>query len=273
MNRPGLLAVALVVLFVSTTFAGLSLAAPGARASSGSGPVTGTITGKTVLAYHGAAEYTINGTGGPAVASNGTIVGNLSYYLALSGPNLTGVSIAPSTGRILTDAPGQVSLTVSNVSEVVTISVLLASTLNGTNASTNFTIDVNVVQPFILSTTLYNLGGSTVTSFVVLVNLDGAPVGNLTVPTMLPRSTYHFSFQYATVGLSPGTHTFTVTLSTVHGLVRFANGTTVYTVSFTIPGPPPSYTLWYVAGAVAFFGALFIFGARVGARRRGTSKK
>lgn len=271
--RPGLLAALLVVLFVSATLATLPLAAPPARAASSPSPVTGSITGKTVLAYHGAAEYTINGTGGPAVLSNGTIVGNLSYYLTLTGPNTTGVLIAPSTGKILTNAPGQISLTVANVSEVLTISVLLASTLNSSNVSTNFSLQVTVVQPYILSTTLYNLGSSTVTSFPIIVDLDGTPVGNLTVPTMLPRSTYHFSFQYATVGLSSGQHTFTVYLSSVHGLVRFANGTTVYTVTFTIPGPPPSYTLWYVAGAVAFFGALFIFGARVGARRRGTSKK
>jgi hypothetical protein len=271
--RPRLLAVLLVALFVSATLAALPLAAPPARASSSASPVTGSITGKTVIAYHGAAEYTINGTGGPAVLSNGTIVGNLTYYLTLSGPNTTGSSVAPSKGEILNGIPGQVSLTVANVSEVLTISVLLASTINSSNESKNFTIQVTVVQPYVLSTTLYNLGNSSVTSFPVLVDLDGTPVGNLSVPTMLPHSTYHFSFQYASLGLSAGPHTFTVYLSTVHGLVRFANGTTVYSVTFTIPTPPPSYTLWYVAGAVAFFGALLIFGARVGARRRGTSKK
>jgi hypothetical protein len=271
--RNGLLAGLLVLLIVVAALASVPLAAPPARATSGSGPVTGTITGKTVLAYHGAAQYTINGTGGPGVASNGTIVGNLTYYLTLTGPNTTGVSVSPSKGEILKGIPGSVSLTVSNVSEVVTINVLLASTLNASNASTNFSIQVNVVEPYTLATTLYNLGNSSVTSFVVLVDLDGAPVGNSTVPTMLPHTTFHFSFQYATVGLSDGTHTFSISLTTVHGLVRFANGTTVYSVTFTIPSPPPDYTIWYVAGVVAFLGALFIFGARVGARRRGTSKK
>ncbi len=270
-SRP--LAVLLVVLFLSAAFAALPLSAPSARASSSSHPVSGSITGKTVLAYNGAAEYTINGTGGPALAANGTITGNLSYYLRLSGANLTGVSIAPSSGRILTNITSQVDLTVSNVSEVITIYVLLASVLNTSNESTNLTLQVTVVQPYVLSTTLYNLGNSSITSFPIVVNLDGVPVGNVSVPTMLPRATYHFVFKYATVGLGAGTHTFTLFLTTVHGLVRFANGTTVYSVSFSIPEPPPSDTLWYVSGAVAFLGALFIFGARVGARRRGTSKK
>jgi len=271
--RAGLLALLLVALLLPGVLVALPFTAPAARAATSSGAVTGNITGKSVLPYHGAAEYTINGTGGPAVLPNGTIDGNLSYYLTLTGPNTTGVSIAPSTGRILTGIPGKVSLTVANVSEVVTITVLLASVLNASNESTNFTFSVSIVQPFVLSTTLYNLGNSSVTSFPVLVDLDGTPVGNVTVPTMLPHTTYHFQFQYATVGLSDGQHTFSVYLTTVHGLVRFANGTSVYTVSFTIPTPPPDYTLWYVSGVVAFIGALFIFGARVGARRRGPSKK
>jgi hypothetical protein len=268
-----LVSLLLVALVFSAVVVALPLSAPPARGASGPHPVTGTITGKTVLAYDAAAEYTINGTGGPAVAANGTIVGNLTYYLTVSGPNTTGVSIAPSTGRILTNITSSVDLTVSNVSEVLTISVLLASVQNSSNESTNYTLQVTVVQPYILSTTLYNLGNASVTSFPIVVDLDGVPVGNVSIPTLLPRGNYHFSFKYATVGLSAGTHTFTIYLTTVHGLVRFANGTTVYSVSFTIPAPPPSYTLWYVAGAVAFIGALFICGARVGARRRGTSKK
>lgn len=273
--RPALRALLLVSLLLAGTVATLPLAAPAARASSGGSgtPVTGTLTGPDVLAYHGVGSFVINGTGGPAVAPNGTIVGNLSYYLSIAGPNTTGVQIAPSSGRILTNIPGDVKLTVGNVSEVLTVSVLLASSLNASNVSTNFSISVTVVQPFILSTTLFNLGNQSVTSFPVLVDLDGALVGNISVPTMLPHTTYAFVFQYATLGLSAGTHTFSISLTTVHGLVRFANGTTVYSVSFTIPSPAPSYTLWYVTGLLAFIGVLFIFGARVGARRRGPSKK
>jgi hypothetical protein len=272
MRSPGL-AVLLVLLILPLSLGIVSLGAPNARAASSSGPVSGTIAGPTVLAYRATAQYVVNGTGGPAVASNGTIIGNLSFYIAITGPNTTGVSIAPDSGRILTGVPADARLTVSNVSEVLTLSVEIASTYNGSNASTNFTYSVTVVQPYVLSTTLYNLGDATLDSFPVSVELDGSPVGSVTVPQMTPHGTYRFSFQYATTALPAGEHTFTVSLASVHGLVRFANGSTVYTVSFEVPGPPPSYTLWYVTGAIAFFGALLIFGARVGARRRGTSKK
>jgi hypothetical protein len=271
MNRSAV-AAGLVVFLLAAGLVALPVGAPGARAAA-SAPVTGSIVGKSVLGFDTSSSYTINGTGGPAVAANGTIVGNLSFYVSVVGVNTTGVSVAPSTGKVLTGIPGTVDLTVSNVSEVLTLNVLLASTLNASNASTNFSIQVAIVQPYVLSTTIYNLSNATVASFVVLVDLDGAPVGNVSVPTMTPKSTYHFEFKYAVTGLSTGSHTFAVYLTTVHGLVRFANGTTVYTVTFTIPGPAPNYTLWYVAGVAAFLGALFIFGAFVGARRRGTSKK
>jgi hypothetical protein len=274
MNR-ALPALLLVSLVLAGTLAIGPLALPSARGASAAanGAVTGNMTGPDVLAYHGVGAYVINGTGGPAVLPNGTIVGNLTWYVSVAGPNTTGVSVAPGSGAILTNIPGSTKLTVANVSEVLTITVELSSVLNTTNVSTNFSISVHVVQPFILSTTLYNLGNVSVTSFPVLIDLDGAPVGNVSVPTMLPHSKYALLFQYPTLGLAAGTHTFSVSLTTVHGLVRFANGTTVYSVSFNIPGSPPDYTLWYVAGVVAFIGALFIFGARVGARRRGTSKK
>ncbi len=271
--RSSWLAVLLVVVLLPSALFALPWAAPNARAAGSGAAVSGNITGKSVLAYHGSAIYTIRGTGGPATLPNGTINGNLSFYLSVAGPNLTGVSMAPQSGKVLTGIPGTSTLTVGNLSEVLTITCLLASVLNGTNESTNFTFTVNVVQPYVLSTTLYNLGASTVGSFPIVVDLDGVPVGNVTVPTLLGHTSYHFTFSYATVSLASGTHVFSIYLTTVHGLVRFANGTTVYTVAFTIPGPPPSYTVWYVVGAVAFFGALFIFGARVGARRRGTSKK
>jgi hypothetical protein len=263
----------LVMLLLPVAVGVLSVTAPAARAASSSGAVSGNITGPTVLAFHGAAKYTIEGTGGPAVSGNGTIAGNLTWYAAVTGPNTTGVDLSPGTGRILVNAPGTPTLTVSNVSEVLTITVEIASTRNASNASTNFTYSVHVVQPYVLSTTLYNLGGVTLNSFPVAINLDGVPVGSVTVPQMTPHGTYRFTFQYATLTLPPGVHTFTVSLASVHGLVRFADGTTLYSASFDVPGPPPSYTLWYVTGAIAFIGALLIFGARVGARRRGASKK
>jgi hypothetical protein len=266
------LAALLVVVLLAMSLLPGPGGVPGARAAPAK-PVSGSIVGKTVLGYDTSGAYTINGTGGPGVAANGTIIGNLSFYVSVAGTNTSGVTVSPDSGKVLNGIPGSVSLAVTNVSQVLTLNVLLASTLNSSNASTNFSIQVTVVQPYVLSTTIYNLGNATVSSFVVLIDLDGSPVGNQTVPTMAPHGTYLFEFKYPTVGLSTGSHTFTVSLTTVHGLIRFANGTTVYSVTFDIPGPPPSYTLWYVAGVAAYLGALFIFGALVGARRRGASKK
>jgi hypothetical protein len=273
--RPRVLAPLLVALLTTSVLGGVSAVTGGAHASApaATNPVTGSITGKSVLAYHTSAVYSVRGSGGPAELPNGTFVGNLSFYLSVSGTNTTNVAIAPTQGKIVNGAAANTTLTVANVSEVLTISVLLASTTNTSNESTNFSTTVTVVQPYVLSTTIYNLGNTTVTSFPIAVDLDGTLVGTVSAPQMLPHSTYAFSYSYPTVGLSAGEHTFTIYLPSNHGLVRFANGTTTYSVSFYIPGPPPDYTIWYVAGAVAFVGALFIFAARVGARRRTAAKK
>ena len=68
-------------------------------------------------------------------------------------------------------------------------------------------------------------------------------------------------------------HTFSISLASQHGLVTFPGGAQQYSQSFYVTGPPPDYTVWYVAGIGAFLGAVFIWSTRVAARRRGRAKK
>jgi hypothetical protein len=112
-----------------------------------------------------------------------------------------------------------------------------------------------------------------VSAFTVYVTLDGTVVGQVNVSSLISGGTFRITYKYATLGLSPGDHTFAISLAQEHGLVKFANGQTVYTETVYVTGPSPDYTLWYVAGIVAFFVALFIFATRVAARRRGTARR
>lgn len=249
---------------------GMASAHPGPSSST---VVKGNVSGITVLAYHGGASYFINASGGPAFAANGTLVGNLTYYASVTAQNLTGLAIYPAKATFTGSTPQVTHLTVGTVSEVVAIVVEIASVYRTANVSTNLTYSVNVVQPYVLSMSLVSDSSSTILAFVLTVDLDGAPVGTLSVPSLTAKQSYTATFQYATTGLSPGTHTFTVSLANEHGLVTFAGGATTYSESFYVPGPPPDYTLWYVAGAVAFFGAIFIFVTRVAARRRAPARK
>jgi hypothetical protein len=268
------LAMAALLLLVG----GVALGVPGtASASTHPTPaatgLTGNITGPTVLGFSTDKYYTINGTGGPAYAANGTLIGNVTFYASVTGENTTGVSVTPSESAITNVSGHPTLLTVGNIPEVLTIVVEVSSTYHSENQSINLTYVVTVVQPYTLTVDLISDSSSTIIGFPLTVWLDGSPVGTIHIPSLTAGSTYQATFNYPTLGLSAGTHTFTVSLVNEHGLVTFAGGATTFSTTFYIPGPPPNYTLWYVAGAVAFFGAIFIFVTRVAARRRNPARK
>ncbi len=268
----------LVAALPSLAMAGPSAAgAPdhssGLSAASAYPTLKGNITGPGVVGTGANQRYLIQASGGPATAPNGTIVGNLTYYASVNGANLTGVQITPTSAAIVAGAPGRPLLEAGTVPQTLTIAVELVSVLNTTNVTLNLTLTVQVVQPYTLSAVILNPNNATVAAFPIIVDLDGAKVGNVSAPNILPFSEYNFSFEYASINLSTGWHTFSISLTQEHGLVRFANGSTVYTASFYVPGPAPDYTIWYVTGVVAFVGVLFILAARLGARRRNPTKK
>ena len=270
-------AIALVALLGSLgALAGGAPPGAGARtdlAPATSSAVVGNITGPTILSTGGNGSYPINGTGGPAFAANGTKVGNLTFHASLSATNLTGVSITPASGNLTGNRSVVTALSVGSVAETVTISVEISSVFDKHNASLNLTYPVQVVVPYVVSAQIINGPVATVLSFSVVVDLDQSPVGSVTVPTLTPGGVYNLTFRYPTLGLSTGEHTFSLSLAYEHGLVRFANGQTSYSTSFYVTAAPPNYTLWYVAGVIAFFGVLFIYGSRVAARRRGALRK
>jgi hypothetical protein len=260
------LAVALLLLV------GLSLAVPVARGATTT-PVTGTVTGPTVLATDATGHYTITGTGGPAIAPNGTQVGNLTFYITLSAPDLTSISVTPAQAALGPGINGTPILTAGSVPETVTMTVMISSVYLHQNVSTNLTYSVTIVQPYVVTATLVNVAQTTVLGFPVAIDLDGQQVGTVQVASLTPGSEYNLSFKYATLGLASGDHTFSISLIAEHGLVVFKGGATQYSQTFYVTGPAPNYTLWYVVGVVAFLGVLFIFATRVAARRRGAVRR
>ena len=267
---------ALALLLIASVLFGVPGPAAGARevpSATGSFPLTGNITGPTVFGYNDHKTMWINGTGGPAFASNGTRVGNVTYYASVTGVNLTGVSIVPAEAAIVNTSGQATLLTVGNVTEVLTVVVEITSTYQGANDSLNLTYSVNVVQPYTLTMTLLSTTSATILGFTLAVDLDGALVGTISIPALTGKESYVATFSYATLGLGSGYHTFTVSLANEHGLVTFAGGGSTYSATFYVPGAPPNYEIWYIAGAVAFFGAVFIFLTRLAARRRNPTRK
>jgi len=273
------LAVLLVVLVAIATARadenGAARAGPGSAplASAASTPVVASIQGTQILAVGGHGAIHFNATGGPAYAPNGSRVGNLTYYASYAAANTTGITLNPDQDSIFNGTAPVSTLTVGPVPETVTITAMFSSVYLTANASVNETFTVHVVQPYIVTATIEDVSSSGVLGFPIVVSLDGAPVGTVAVSTLAPGAPYHFTYDYLTLGLASGWHTFSMSLASEHGLVRFVNGSTTFSESFYVPGPAPDYTLWYVVGIVAFVGTIFILVTRVAARRRGAARK
>ncbi|HTP53653.1 MAG TPA: hypothetical protein VML94_01650 [Thermoplasmata archaeon] len=231
-------------------------------------PVHGTVNGPTVVATSSNSTYYLNGSGGPAIAPNGTQVGSLSWKAKISGNDLSGVSLSPNASTFQPGTPGITHLKVAKVTEALTITVEIQSVYLSSNATTNVTYTVQVVVPYLVHAQLVVGPHTSVLGFDVTVELDGAVVGTVHVPAIAANGTYNLTYAYATTGLSVGEHTFTISLANEHGLVRFAGGAIEYSQSFYVVGPAPDYALYVLAGVVVFAGVLFIFVTRVAARRR-----
>lgn len=269
-----ILALLLVALSVGLLLLpGAVPAARGVTVDNTTNPVTGAITGPSQIGLALTQVYEVSATGGPAEATNGTQVGTYAYKASIAALNATGASITPTSG-VLVNGSVNLSLIAPNVTEELTIFVNVTSSFAGTNASTNLTYTVSVVQPFRLLATIVVGSTSSVTAFALTVTLDGQPVGSVNVPSLSAGQSYPIVFSYVVPGgLSAGWHTFGISLAKEHGLVTFAGGTSAYSSSFYVPGPPPDYTVWYLTGAAAFLGALVIWSMAVGARRRSRTKK
>ncbi|MCI4338243.1 MAG: hypothetical protein L3J72_02940 [Thermoplasmata archaeon] len=225
------------------------------------------LSGPTLIGTSQAASYALTATGGPAVGFNGTQVGTLSFTSSVAGANTTNVLLTPSAG-VLVNGSVSLSLTASNITETLVLSVEVTSHYLNSNATENLTYRVVVIQPYTLSASVVNQSNYGTAPFNLSVLLDGSPVGRIKVPGMLAGASTQVSYSYVSNSLSPGWHTFSVSLVEQHGLIRFGNGQTQYSVSFYVNGVSENDTLWYVTGVAAFVGAVFIWLTSVGARRR-----
>ena len=260
--------------------AGLFAAAPAARAASphpaivhptDGATVTGVITGPSSVGPTTRSVYHVTATGGPAIAANGTQVGTLSFTTSIVGVNTTGGAVNPPQG-VFINGSTNLTMIAPNATEPLTLYVDITSSFGGHNSSTNLSYGISVLQPIVLGAGLKVVGPTSVKAFSLAVLLDGAVVGHVAVPSLTAGQNYPVTFSYLGQGLSPGWHTFTISLAEEHGLVAFSNGLESYSQSFYVAGPPPNNSIWYLTGLVAFAGAVVIWTTLFGARRRTKGK-
>ncbi len=264
----------LLALLLGAALVGLlPLGAGPAHAAPTYPPLSATVTGPTTVGTLLSENYTVTVSGGPATAANGTVVGSYTYKATFTAANRTGITFGTSPEGVIVNGSLTLKFTAGNVTEPVTLGVLVTSTYQGTNTTQNATLLINIVQPYILTATLVVGSGAGVAPFDLVVQLDGAAVGTIPIPSLTPGQSYPVNFRYVNTNLAPGTHTFSVSLVSQHGLVTFPGGAETYSQSFYVEPPPADNTVWYLAGAAAFLGAIVIWSMRVGARRRGKAKK
>ena len=278
-----LIVVALLAISATPVGSVASVTTPSGSRSMGSGPsltspfssyspLKANVTGPKVVGQNKTFEYVLMAHGGPAYAANGTEVGNITYWASVAGTNTTSVSFLPSTGTVPNSTSGYpVELDTSGIVQTLTITVEFASLYEKLNESVNVTITVHVVAPYILTGKVV-AGAQTVLSFAIRVTLGGTIVGAITIPTLTPKEVYNFTFDYTTLPLGSGYHTFVLTLPSPHGQVHFANGQQSYSITFYVEGPPANYTDYYVLGVVAFLAVVLISLLYVGSRRPGAPR-
>jgi hypothetical protein len=239
---------------------GLGAAAPAPHASplaaGASRPLTAHLTGPSVVAVRGKADFYMVAFNGTAVNASG-LVGNYTFTTQLLGPNTTGAFVQPPSGAFATNNQ---TFSVGSIPTPGTYTLAVSLTSHGPsgNETANFTKSFQVVTPYLLTATVYNPSNRTVTGASVQVLLDGKVVGSAGLTSLAPLTHATFTFNYTTVGLSPGDHTFTLVIQSVPGLLVFAGGGRTLSVTFYVQAPAANYTLDWEAGIVLAVLAIFI---------------
>ncbi len=263
----------LAVLVLSAS--AILLPAGGANASSAASPPFNVqITGPSLLSTNVSGHFFATASGGPAELLNGTVTGNYTFTVSVVGLDTSGSFVSPVGGAFVNQ---EINVTVGGLNHTGTYTLEFNVTSHGFahglgNETQVFSTQFQVVVPYIVATTVQNINTFQVSGSTIRVSLDGAVVGSIGVPTMLPDASVAVKYNYTTLGLSPGYHTFTLTLVTSGGLLQFSNGQQTYSVSFYVQGPAPDYTVYYLTGAgatvLAIFISLLFFGPRRPRRKK-----
>ncbi len=255
---------ALLVLSVLFVFGllplGLGAAVPAAHPSppvhGPSNPLTARLTGPPAIAVKGKGNFYMVAFNGTAVDASG-LVGNYTFTTQLLGPNTTGAFVQPPSGAFATDNQ---TFTVGSISSpgTYTLAVSLVSHGPSGNETANFTRTFQVVTPYLLTATVYNPSNRTVTGASVEVLLDGKVLGSAGLTSLAPLTHATFTYNYTTLGLSPGEHTFTLVIQSVPGLLVFSGGAHTESISFYVQAAPANYTLDWEVGILLTVLAIFI---------------
>jgi subtilase family serine protease len=167
---------------------------------------------------------TLTVTGGPA-ATEGT---NYTYKAEIVADNKTGSSVSPSTGS---SATGKFNLTITMPGEAQTITVRVNATSKSAESSDSVSsvreYKVKVVEPIVITATVYNTGAVDAEDAKATFYADGILLGEKEFSLAAGKSV-ELSYNWTWANIDDGEHVVTVVLDDAGGLVEFSDGNNVY---------------------------------------------
>jgi len=169
--------------------------------------------------------FTLTVTGGPG----GDGVGNFTFKSELSAKNKTGAAITPTSGtsndgvwKLNLTLPGEPGQTLK-----ITINATSKNPKTAEIAYKEREFEVIVVDPIVISVTVYNTGDVGVENATARFYADGTLLAEQTfdVPA---KSSKNLAQNWTWLKISDGKHVVTVKIDDPNGIVEFSDGNNVY---------------------------------------------
>jgi hypothetical protein len=210
-------------------------------------PMTVTIDGPTTVAVSEVKVYKVTIYGGPAESGNGTY----RYSATLGGTNTVLAKLTPGTGGPTRNGTFNLTFTAPSVASNIQIIVTATSSNTTANQTQTQQINVNVVQPVILSASIKNTGNVSILGVPVYFYLDHGQIGNDTIYNTTVNinagATVTVSYNWTQPTLATGANTIKMVIDPDSEFVTFQDGGTVKSVTIYYGDNPYALTntmLW-----------------------------
>jgi hypothetical protein len=163
-------------------------------------------------------------TGGPA-AQEGT---NYTYKAEIIAGNKTGSSVSPTSGS---SATGRFNITVTMPGEAQTIKIRINATSKALDSDSSVDrvreFEVKVVQPIVITATVYNTGSVDAKNVTAEFFVDGILLGSKMFD-VAAGSSARLVHNWTWANIASGEHVVTITIDDPNGIVEFSDGNNVF---------------------------------------------
>ena len=170
-------------------------------------------------------------TGGPA----GDVGGNFTYKMEIIADNKTGSLVSPSSG---TSATGVFNVTVTMPGEApqtikLRVNVTSKDLASGDTRDRVKDFEVKVVDPIVITATVYNKGDVDAKNVSAKFYADGVYLGERKFDLAAGQST-SLTYNWTWLSVASGRHSVTVVLDDEDDIVEFSTGNNVYSMTIYV---------------------------------------